>query len=429
MSIQYAAENHFNTRIKIIGVGGSGGNAINAMINKDIEGVEYIVANTDTQALNISLSENRVQLGGRIANGLGAGANPTVGKDAAIESMHDIEEQIENANMLFIAAGMGGGTGTGAAPVIAKKARERGILTLGIVTFPFSWEGANRARNAMDGLTELEENVDTLIVIPNDKISEVYGRLSVRDAFLKCDEVLANAAKAVSDIINKSGYINVDFADIKTIMSYPGYALMGSGEASGEGRALKAAQLASSNPLLSHVNLDKCKGILINVTGGDDLMMDEYEAINTSIIGAAGDNENVITGITFNPEMKDNLIVTIIATGIDFNDISSLSKSLQLKKPATINNTTRNTPSSTTEQVNPPSFMQQNTPVNPTPVLRIGGTQPDIQHKPNIQFHQPDINPTQNNSNVIDYTKTTSTIQKSNNEIPERPSFLKKIFD
>ncbi|HOQ81404.1 MAG TPA: cell division protein FtsZ, partial [Candidatus Cloacimonadota bacterium] len=310
-----------------------------------------------------------------------------------------------------------------------KKARERGILTLGIVTFPFSWEGANRARNAMDGLTELEENVDTLIVIPNDKISEVYGRLSVRDAFLKCDEVLANAAKAVSDIINKSGYINVDFADIKTIMSYPGYALMGSGEASGEGRALKAAQLASSNPLLSHVNLDKCKGILINVTGGDDLMMDEYEAINTSIIGAAGDNENVITGITFNPEMKDNLIVTIIATGIDFNDISSLSKSLQLKKPATINNTTRNTPSSTTEQVNPPSFMQQNTPVNPTPVLRIGGTQPDIQHKPNIQFHQPDINPTQNNSNVIDYTKTTSTIQKSNNEIPERPSFLKKIFD
>ncbi|MDX9869740.1 MAG: hypothetical protein RBS92_03365, partial [Candidatus Cloacimonadales bacterium] len=198
---------------------------------------------------------------------------------------------------------------------------------------------------------------------------------------------------------------------------------------SGEGRALKASQLASSNPLLSHVNLDKCKGILINVTGGDDLMMDEYEAINTSIIGAAGDNENVITGITFNPDMKDNLIVTIIATGIDFNDISSLSKSLQLKKPATANNSTRSTQSSNIEQATPPSFMQQSTPVNPAPVLRIGGAQPDTQHKPNIQISQPDTIPVQNNSNVIDYTKTTSSIQKSNNEIPERPSFLKKIFD
>ncbi|MBP7563678.1 MAG: cell division protein FtsZ, partial [Candidatus Cloacimonetes bacterium] len=360
MAINLVPNLPFNTKIKIIGIGGGGGNAVNTMISKNIEGVEFIVANTDMQDLEKSLAVNKIQLGKKTTKGLGAGANPNYGKDSALESLEEVEQLLEGTDMLFIAAGMGGGTGTGAAPVIAARAREKGILTLGIVTFPFKWEGKQRYQNAITGLVDLEENVDTLIVIPNDKVAELYGRMKVIDAFHKCDEILANAAQSVSDLINKSGYINVDFADVKTIMSHRGYALMGCGVASGEGRDLKAAQMASSNPLLSHVNLENCKGILINIATGHDFMMDELENITNSITGSTGAAENIITGITTDPDMTDTIRVTVIATGISYDTMNKLHNF----SPVT---STVSKPTVTTVQPSPNSQSTQFTRSNPQP--------------------------------------------------------------
>ena len=426
MAIKYAPELHFNTKIKIIGVGGAGGNAVNTMINQKIEGVEYIVANTDMQDLNKSLAVNKIQLGQRLTQGLGAGAIPKIGKEAALESLKDIEEQLEDTNMLFIAAGMGGGTGTGAAPVIAKTAREKGILTLGIVTFPFTWENKNRAVNALDGLVELEGNVDTLIVIPNDKVSEVYGSLSVKDAFSKCDEILANAASAVSDIINSNGYINIDFADVKSVMSYPGYALMGSGEATGSDRALKAASQASLNPLLAHVNLENCKGILINITSGHDFMMDELQAISTSITGNAGMPSNTFFGVYLDPEIKDTIKVTIIATGIDYDTMSNLSTFSQNPTIQQIaNKNAANKPNSQNE----PAFMSNtnihnNMQTNTPRTISLSSTNKEPAVNPNTQQ-----NTQYTSNNVIDYSSATRANNNDNSEKSEAPSFLKKLFD
>lgn len=310
----------FSTKIKIIGVGGAGGNAVNSMINSGITGVEYMVANTDAQDLKKSNANTRIHLGAKITKGLGAGADPEKGKLAAEESLDELEEFLEDTNMLFIAAGMGGGTGTGAAPVIAKKAKEMGILTLGIVSLPFDFEGLKRKANASRGIQEIQNIVDTLIVIPNNKISKIYGKVSFLEAFKKADDVITNAAQAIADIINRSGYVNVDFADVKAVMTDMGYALMGIGIAEGDDRAVNAARNAIANPLLSDIDLSDCKALLINVTAGYDLMMDEFDQINQVITNETGQSGNIVSGLIMDETLSGKIKVTIIATGLSPSD-------------------------------------------------------------------------------------------------------------
>jgi len=305
------------TNIKIIGVGGAGGNAINTMIQNDLFGVEFIAANTDSCDLTKSCANMRLQLGKKLTRGLGTGANPEIGSSSAEESKDDIKGHLDGADMIFIAAGMGGGTGTGAAPIIAKIAREMGILTLGIVTSPFPFEGKKRAENAEHGIKHLREFVDTLIVIPNEKLCEIYSGLTLVEAFHKADNVLYEAAKAVSDIINVTGLINVDFADVKTIMQNMGYALMGSGSAEGENRAINAARAAIDNPLLSHINLQGCQSLLLNITAGHDILMSEFDEVSNVIVNETGKAANIIMGIILDDAMAGKIRVTIIATGLD----------------------------------------------------------------------------------------------------------------
>ena len=308
------------TIIKIIGVGGAGGNAVNTMIKSNIRGVEYIAVNTDAQDLNKSLAETKIPLGAKLTKGLGAGAEPEIGRLAAEESIDDVVDAIANANMLIISAGMGGGTGTGAAPVIARKARELGILTLGVVSFPFDFEGNSRKDNANMGIKNLREAVDTLIVIPNNKLPKIYGRLTVVDAFKKTDDIITNAAEAISDIINDSATINVDFADVKNVMTDAGFGLMGGGSANGDDRVAQAVKNAIENPLLSDIDLSGCKGLLINVTAGTDLMMDEFEQVNEIITNETGKTGTIVSGLRIVDNMEGSLKVTIIAAGLSSSE-------------------------------------------------------------------------------------------------------------
>ncbi len=305
------------TVIKIVGVGGAGGNAVNTMISNELSGVEFIAANTDMSDLVKSKATMKLQLGRKLTRGLGTGANPDLGAKAAEESRDEIKSHLEGADMVFVAAGMGGGTGTGAAPVITKIARDLGILTLGIVTTPFPFEGKKREANADDGIRNMAEHVDSMIVIPNSKLTEIYGELSLLDAFHKADNVLYEAAKAVSDIINVSGLVNVDFADVNTALQNMGYALMGTGSADGDNRAINAAKAAISNPLLSDISLHGCKALLINTTAGPDFMMNELEDISSVIVNETGSNANTIMGIILDPDMVGKISVTIIATGLE----------------------------------------------------------------------------------------------------------------
>jgi cell division protein FtsZ len=302
--------------IKIIGVGGAGGNAINTMIDNNLTGVEFIAANTDMMDLQKSRAKMKLQVGKKSTRGLGTGANPDLGRQAAEESKDDIRSQLEGADMVFIAAGMGGGTGTGGAPVVAKIARDMGILTLGIVSKPFGSEGQKRKQNAEEGIRNLSEHVDTLIVIPNEKLKEIYADLGIKSAFHKADNVLYEAAKAVSDIINLSGYINVDFADVRTVMQNMGYALMGTGTAEGESRAIHAAREALLNPLLSDIKLDGCQALLINITASSDMKMSELEEVSQVVVSETGSAANIIMGLIFDEEMQGKISVTIIATGL-----------------------------------------------------------------------------------------------------------------
>lgn len=314
------------TNIKIIGVGGAGGNAINTMIDNELYGVEFIAANTDNMDINKSKSKMKIQLGRKLTRGLGTGANPESGKLAAEESKDDIKAHLEGADMVFIAAGMGGGTGTGGAPVIAKIARELGILTLGIVSTPFTSEGMRRKQNAEEGIKNLREYVDTLIVIPNEKLKEIYSEMSILDAFHRADSVLYEAAKAVSDIINLSGYINTDFADVKAVMQNMGYAHMGTGVAEGESRAIHAARAAINNPLLSDISLSGCQSMLINITAGTDMKMSEFDEVSNVIVSETGSAANIIMGLIFSEAMNGKISVTLIATGLkrDESDISNV---------------------------------------------------------------------------------------------------------
>ncbi len=306
--------------IKVVGIGGAGGNAINTMIDNKLSGVEFIAANTDMMDLQKSKAKMKLQVGKKSTRGLGTGANPELGRQAAEESRDDIKTHLEGADMVFIAAGMGGGTGTGGAPIVAKIARDMGILTLGIVSRPFDSEGQRRKQNAEEGIRNLSEFVDTLIVIPNEKLKEIYADLGIISAFHKADNVLYEAAKAVSDIINLSGYINVDFADVRTVMQNMGYALMGTGTAEGDCRAVHAAREALLNPLLSDVNLQGCQALLINITAGSDMKMSELDEVTQVVISETGSAANIIMGLIFDEKMSGKISVTIIATGLSHTE-------------------------------------------------------------------------------------------------------------
>jgi len=307
-----------NARMKVVGVGGAGGNAVNRMIDEDLEGVEFISANTDAQALKSSRAQVTMQLGKKLTRGLGAGARPEIGRQAIAESADEVRKALDGADLVFVTAGMGGGTGTGAAPEVAKIAREMGALTIGIVTRPFGFEGKKRGKQAEQGLAELRRAVDTMIIVPNDRLLSVVPKgTSFREALKKADEVLLHATQGISDLIRVSGEVNVDFADVRTIMSCRGPALMGSGFGEGDNRAVEAAQEAISSPLLDDLSIQGALGVLINITGGMDLAIDEVHTISTIIQEEAGDDAEIIFGAVHDPELEGKIRVTVIATGFD----------------------------------------------------------------------------------------------------------------
>ncbi|MFN2433161.1 MAG: cell division protein FtsZ [Gemmatimonadota bacterium] len=308
-------------RIRVIGVGGGGGNAVNRMILEKLEGVEFISINTDAQALLQSESHRRIQIGKQATRGLGAGARPDVGREAVLEDREEVLAALDGSDMVFITAGLGGGTGTGAAPVLAEMAKELGALTVAIVTKPFAFEGRKRMQQAEEGLRELKKRVDTLIVVPNQRLLSVVGQgTSLQDAFRVADSVLLHATQGISDLITVTGLVNVDFADVKTIMTEMGDALMGTGYGTGEHRALEAAQEAISSPLLDEVSVSGARGVLINITGGRDLSLHEVSEVSSVIHEAAGPDANIIFGAVIDDTMSDELRVTVIATGINAAD-------------------------------------------------------------------------------------------------------------
>ncbi|WP_300175385.1 cell division protein FtsZ [uncultured Aliivibrio sp.] len=303
--------------IKVVGVGGGGGNAIEHMVRESIEGVEFISVNTDAQALRKTSVNTVIQIGGDITKGLGAGANPQVGRDAALEDREAIKEVLAGADMIFIAAGMGGGTGTGAAPIIAEIAKELNILTVAVVTKPFSFEGRKRLAFAEQGIEELSKHVDSLITIPNEKLLKVLGRgITLLEAFAKANDVLRNAVQGIAELITRPGMINVDFADVRTVMSEMGHAMMGSGTAVGEDRAEQAAEEAISSPLLEDIDLAGARGVLVNITAGLDMRLDEFETVGNTVKAFASDNATVVIGTSLDPDMTDEIRVTVVATGI-----------------------------------------------------------------------------------------------------------------
>ncbi|MBK5376616.1 cell division protein FtsZ [Pseudomonas sp. TH08] len=338
--------------IKVIGVGGGGGNAVNHMVKSNIEGVEFICANTDAQALKNIGARTILQLGTGVTKGLGAGANPEVGRQAALEDRERIAEVLQGTNMVFITTGMGGGTGTGAAPIIAEVAKEMGILTVAVVTRPFPFEGRKRMQIADEGIRMLSESVDSLITIPNEKLLTILGKdASLLSAFAKADDVLAGAVRGISDIIKRPGMINVDFADVRTVMSEMGMAMMGTGCASGPNRAREATEAAIRNPLLEDVNLQGARGILVNITAGPDLSLGEYSDVGSIIEAFASEHAMVKVGTVIDPDMRDELHVTVVATGLG----------AKIEKPVKVIDNTVHT-SMAASQVQQPAAARQEAP-------------------------------------------------------------------
>ncbi|WP_295047319.1 cell division protein FtsZ, partial [uncultured Paracoccus sp.] len=311
-------EDELKPRITVFGVGGAGGNAVNNMIEKNLDGVEFVVANTDAQALSSSRASNRIQMGPKVTEGLGAGAKPAIGAKAAEETIEDIVDHLMGAHMCFITAGMGGGTGTGAAPIIAQAAREMGILTVGVVTKPFQFEGTKRMRQADEGIEALHKVVDTLLIIPNQNLFRIANeKTTFTEAFAMADDVLYQGVKGVTDLMVKPGLINLDFADVRSVMDEMGKAMMGTGEASGENRAQEAAERAIANPLLDEVSLNGAKGVLINITGGYDMTLFELDEAANVIRDKVDSDANIIVGSTLDPDMDGSIRVSVVATGID----------------------------------------------------------------------------------------------------------------
>ncbi|MEW6018061.1 MAG: cell division protein FtsZ [Pseudomonadota bacterium] len=328
-------ETELKPRIVVFGVGGAGGNAVNNMIEAHLEGVEFVVANTDAQQLAFSKTDRRIQLGTTVTQGLGAGAHPEVGMSAAEESIPEIGEHLDGAHMVFITAGMGGGTGTGAAPIIAKCARERGILTVGVVTKPFHFEGRHRMRLADSGIAELQRYVDTLIVIPNQNLFRVANeRTTFAEAFGMADQVLHSGVRSITDLMVLPGLINLDFADVRTVMTEMGKAMMGTGEATGDDRALMAAQNAIQNPLLDEVSLKGAKAVLVNVTGGLDMTLLEVDEAANAIAEQVDTEANIIFGAAFDPSLDGMIRVSVVATGMDGASIAAIEPKAEIRRPA-----------------------------------------------------------------------------------------------
>lgn len=351
-----------SAKIKVVGAGGGGGNAVNTMISCSLRGVDFIIANTDSQSLGASAAPIKIQIGAELTKGLGAGSNPDIGKQAAIESRDEIRRQLEGADMIFITAGLGGGTGTGAAPVIAEVARECGALTVAVVTKPFQFEGKRRNLQAEEGIALLREVVDTLIVVPNQRLLSLGGRnLSLLEAFKKADDILYQAVKGISDLIIVPGLINLDFADVKNIMSDMGMALMGTGIASGENRAVEAAQRAISSPLLEDNTIQGAQGILLNITGGPDLSLVEVNEASTLIQAEAHEDANIIFGTVIDENMTDEIRITVIATG--FEDVA---------KRKQISSNVSRLGGFMREDLDTPTYLRRNKPGSQGNVLTMG---------------------------------------------------------
>lgn len=318
MTFEFEESAPQNARMKVVGVGGGGGNAVNRMIEEQLEGVEFISVNTDAQALMNSKADVKIQIGKKLTRGLGAGARPEIGRQAIDENREDIKRVLGNADLVFVTCGMGGGTGTGAAPVICELAREAGALTVGIVTRPFLFEGRKRMRQAEEGIAEMRKHVDTMIIVPNERLLAVVGKgIPFHEALKKADEVLLHATQGISLLISETGLVNVDFADVRTVMQNGGSALMGTGFGRGENRAMEAAQQAIASPLLDNVSISGATGVLVNITGGEDLTLGEVTQINDIVHDAVGDNAEIIFGAVHEPAMMNEIRVTVIATGFD----------------------------------------------------------------------------------------------------------------
>ncbi|MEQ1856236.1 MAG: cell division protein FtsZ [Longimicrobiales bacterium] len=338
-----------NARMKVVGVGGAGGNAVNRMIDEALEGVEFISMNTDGQVLKTSKAPVTIQIGKKLTRGLGAGARPEVGRQALAESEDEVRRALEGADLVFVTAGMGGGTGTGAAPLVAEIARDLGALTIGVVTRPFSFEGKKRERAAQQGMAELRRCVDTMIVVPNDRLLAVVPKgTSFRDALKKADEVLLHATQGISDLISVTGDVNVDFADVRTVMASRGPALMGSGFGEGDDRAEVAARGAISSPLLDNVSIKGARGVLINITGGLDLAIDEVTTVSSIIQAEAGDDAEIIFGAVHDPSLQGKIRVTVIATGFDSATDEKIIPAADFRR-------TRTQPQATTSTIVPPA--------------------------------------------------------------------------
>jgi len=342
ISFEFADDAELQARIKVVGVGGSGGNALNTMMSAGLEGVEFIAANTDAQALDANVAPLKIQLGPQLTKGLGAGGNPDAGRKAALEDVQRIAESLAGADMVFVTAGMGGGTGTGAAPVIAQVARDQGALTVGVVTKPFLFEGRRRSKHAEHGVMELSEAVDSIITIPNQKLLALGDDdISMLDAFQRADDVLLQAVQGISDLITTHGMINVDFADVRTIMGSQGRALMGTGYAKGDLRAQEAAEMAINSPLLDDITVDGARGILINFTAGPEIKLREIYDAATLIEQSAHEDAEIIFGLVTDPDMQDLVKVTVIATGFDEVQREQVSTSNARASLGTVRNATR----------------------------------------------------------------------------------------
>jgi cell division protein FtsZ len=350
--------------IKVVGVGGGGGNAVNHMVEANIEGVDFICANTDAQALNSSQVRTLLQLGSNITKGLGAGTNPDIGRQAAMEDRERILEALQGSDMVFITAGLGGGTGTGAAPVVAEVARELGILTVAVVTKPFSFEGSKRMKVADQGVQELAQYVDSLITIPNEKLLSVLGKeISLLNAFKSANDVLQGAVQGIAELITRPGLINVDFADVRTVMSEMGVAMMGSGSASGEDRARLAAEQAIHSPLLEDINLSGARGILVNITAGIDLSIGEFDEVGSTVKEVACDEATVVVGTVIDPDMRDELRVTVVATGLGETSLRVVKPTVVMEEAPVARAANSDVDDSQTpdySEMDPPTVIRQN---------------------------------------------------------------------
>ncbi len=407
--------------IKVVGVGGGGSNAVTTMIESNMGGVEFIVANTDIQALNANKAPSKIQLGLDLTKGLGAGANPDIGRRAAIESYNEIVEKLEGADMVFVTAGMGGGTGTGGAPIVAKIARELGALTIGVVTKPFFFEGKKRSKHADGGLAELKENVDTLIVIPNQKLLSIATeKTPLLETFKKADEVLLQAVKGISDLINIRGLINLDFADIRTVMASKGIAIMGTGTAKGQNRAVEAATAAISSPLLENIRIDGATGIIVNITGGSDLSLLEVNEATMLITEAAHEDAEIIFGAVIDDNMNEEVRVTVIATGFAQEDRQMASDTINQMQQF-LNGTGIQFPGMSAS-----SGMPGNMNMLP-PIPAIPNMLPQMPQMPAMpQYHQPqqvpvmpaELPPIQTvQSSVMNYTQT---VEQTQQQVPQQ---------